>query len=90
MPKFLRRRSLLQRESDKDDPLSKLMAPPDNETPQQARLRLAAEAEAQQRSDAIDEELNRQRLESKRAPKSVRILLLGQSIVCLFTPSVLD
>lgn len=90
MPKFLRRRSLLQRESDKDDPLSKVMAPPDNETPQQARDRLAAEAMAQQRSDAIDEEINRQRLESKKAPKCIRILLLGQLIVLCFSKLCTD
>ncbi|KAF9476380.1 guanine nucleotide-binding protein alpha-4 subunit [Pholiota conissans] len=76
-PRFLRRRSLVDPE--KDDPLSKAIAPPENETHQEMLARLAAEAEAQKRSDAIDEEINRQRSEMRKAPKSVRVLLLGQS-----------
>ena len=80
MSRFLRRRSLL--DPDRDDPLAKAIAPPENETPQQLHDRLAAEAEAQKRSDAIDEEINRQRSELKKAPKSVRVLLLGKSACC--------
>lgn len=62
---------------DRDDPLSKAIAPPENETHEEMQARLAAQAEAQKRSDAIDEEINRQRSEMRRAPKSVRVLLLG-------------
>lgn len=79
MPKFsaLRRRSI-RGDPDKDDPLARVIAPPENETQAEYAARLAAEEEAQKRSDAIDEEINRQRLENKRAPKSVRVLLLGE------------
>ncbi|RXW21319.1 hypothetical protein EST38_g4531 [Candolleomyces aberdarensis] len=63
---------------EEDDPLDKAMAPPPNETPEEREKRLADEAEAQRRSDAIDEEINKQRLAEKREPH-IRILLLGQS-----------
>ena len=39
---------------------------------------MKAEAEAKRISDAIDEELQRQAKELKRAPKPVKILLLGE------------
>ncbi|KAG6821012.1 hypothetical protein H0H93_007902 [Arthromyces matolae] len=61
-----------------DDPLTKAMAPPPDETEEERQARLADEREAQRRSDAIDEELNRQRINEKRT-QCVRILLLGQS-----------
>ncbi|KAF9528500.1 guanine nucleotide binding protein, alpha subunit [Crepidotus variabilis] len=65
---------------DKDaDPLAKAIEPPPTETPEERASRLAREAEAQRRSDAIDEEINRQKQEMKKAPKPVRVLLLGQS-----------
>lgn len=60
-----------------EDPLAKALAPPPDETPKQRETRLAEEAEAQRRSDAIDEELNRQKVLDKKAPKCIRILLLG-------------
>ena len=74
-PTLLRRRLTL--DSERDDPLSWALAPPENETPVEQAARLAAQADAQRRSDAIDEEINRQRLEIKKAPKPVRVLLLG-------------
>ncbi|KAG5638788.1 hypothetical protein H0H81_010017 [Sphagnurus paluster] len=61
-----------------DDPLTRAMAPPPNETDAEREARLQAEKEAQRRSDAIDEELNRQRIQEKKV-HCVRILLLGQS-----------
>lgn len=61
-----------------DDPLTRAMAPPPNETAAEREVRLLAEKEAQKRSDAIDEELNRQRNAEKKAPKCVRLLLLGK------------
>lgn len=61
-----------------DDPLTKAMAPSPDETEVEREARLAAEREAQRRSDAIDEELNRQRINEKKT-KCVRVLLLGQS-----------
>ncbi|KAF8906474.1 guanine nucleotide-binding protein alpha-4 subunit [Gymnopilus junonius] len=80
MPKFsaLRRRSI-RGDPERDDPLSRAIAPPENESQEEYAARLATEEEAQKCSDAIDEEINRQRLENKRAPKSIRVLLLGQS-----------
>ena len=60
------------------DPLAYVLAPPPNETEEQRLARLEAEAEAKRISDAIDEELQRQAKELKRAPKPVKILLLGE------------
>ncbi|KXN90120.1 Guanine nucleotide-binding protein alpha-4 subunit [Leucoagaricus sp. SymC.cos] len=76
MPKF--RRTHDSYDTD-EDPLARAIAPPPDEDPRAREIRLAKEAEAQRRSDAIDEELNRQRQAEKRAPKCIRILLLGQS-----------
>ncbi|KAG6812553.1 hypothetical protein H0H92_002322 [Tricholoma furcatifolium] len=61
-----------------EDPLTKAMAPPPDETDAERDIRLAAEMEAQRRSDAIDEELNRQRLSEKKT-NCIKVLLLGQS-----------
>ncbi|KAF8070369.1 G-protein alpha subunit-domain-containing protein [Lyophyllum atratum] len=58
-----------------DDPLTKAMAPPSNETEAERESRISAEKEAQRRSDAIDEELNRQRIMEKKT-NCVRVLLL--------------
>lgn len=73
MSKFFRRAS-----DDDEDPITLALAPPENETPAGRQERLAAEAEARKRSEAIDEEIHRQKMEKKRGPKSVRILLLGE------------
>ncbi|KAF8629170.1 hypothetical protein AX17_005755 [Amanita inopinata Kibby_2008] len=62
-----------------EDPLTKAIAPSPDETPEQRDARLREEKEAQLRSDAIDEEINRQRIAEKKGPKCVRLLLLGQS-----------
>ncbi|KAM6502181.1 guanine nucleotide-binding protein alpha-4 subunit [Amanita muscaria] len=62
---------------DDDDPLTKALAPPPDETPEQRDLRLQAEREAQLISEAIDEEINRQRLAEKKEHDCIRILLLG-------------
>lgn len=67
-----------------DDPLTALMAPPANESPDQRALRLREEAEAKRVSDAIDEELKDARLrEKKRKANEVRVLLLGESLLSL-------
>ncbi|OAX40537.1 G-alpha-domain-containing protein [Rhizopogon vinicolor AM-OR11-026] len=71
-------RSKRQRISD-DDPLARAMEPPPGETFEERQRRLAAEQEAKRVSDAIDEELNRQRISEKKGPKAIKILLLGQS-----------
>ena len=60
-------------------------SPPD-ETPEEQDLRIAAELEAEQVSDAIDDELNRQRIADKKKLKPVKILLLGALSAPLPTP----
>ncbi|KAI6139637.1 guanine nucleotide binding protein, alpha subunit [Pisolithus thermaeus] len=62
-----------------DDPLTRAMAPPSNETQHQREARIRAEQEAKHISDTIDEELNRQRMADRKGPKPIKILLLGQS-----------
>jgi len=57
------------------DPLSALTAPSESETPEERDRRLESEEQAQRVSNAIDDELNKER----KAPKPVKILLLGQS-----------
>jgi hypothetical protein len=61
-----------------EDPLSQAIAPPPNETPAQRDARVQAEREAKRISDAIDDEINKERIAAKKAPKPVKILLLGQ------------
>ena len=80
MSRFLRRHSTFDPEY--DDPLTRAMAPPVNETPGEREARLFTEAEAQRRSDAIDEEINEQRNVDRKAPKCVRVLLLGKNPNC--------
>lgn len=55
------------------DPLSLLLAPSRSETPEQRDKRVQQEEEAKRISNAIDEELNKER----KTPKPVKILLLG-------------
>uniref|UniRef100_A0A0W0FWU8 Guanine nucleotide-binding protein alpha-4 subunit n=1 Tax=Moniliophthora roreri TaxID=221103 RepID=A0A0W0FWU8_MONRR len=62
-----------------DDPLTRAMAPPPDETPEQREQRLQREKEARERSEAIDNEINQQRLAEKREQAPVKVLLLGQS-----------
>ncbi|KAF8136929.1 guanine nucleotide binding protein, alpha subunit [Boletus edulis] len=62
-----------------DDPLTRAIAPPPNETSTERELRMAVEQEAKRVSDAIDDELNRQRIAEKKSPRPIKILLLGQS-----------
>ncbi|KAH7105091.1 G-alpha-domain-containing protein [Auriculariales sp. MPI-PUGE-AT-0066] len=60
------------------DPFAELMAPPPNETPMEREMREQLERSAKMRSDAIDDELRRERaaLKDKRV---LKLLLLGQS-----------
>jgi guanine nucleotide-binding protein subunit alpha len=51
------------------------MVPSDSGTPEERGRRLHQEEEAKRVSNAIDEELNRER----KAPKPVKILLLGEA-----------
>ncbi|KAI0651104.1 G-alpha-domain-containing protein [Trametes meyenii] len=61
-----------------EDPLSRLLAPPPNETPEEREIRLKLEAEARLRSERIDDQLRAERAALKKN-KPVKVLLLGQS-----------
>ncbi|KAK7042966.1 hypothetical protein VNI00_008703 [Paramarasmius palmivorus] len=61
------------------DPLAKAISPPPDETLAEREARVKTEQEAKRVSDAIDDDLDRQRNAEKRGPKPVRVLLLGQS-----------
>ena len=64
-----------------DDPLSRAIAPPANESPEEREVRLVSEKEARKRSEAIDEEISRQRSAEKKSPKAVKVLLLGERLL---------
>lgn len=67
---------------DGDDPLTRAMRPPNNETAQEKILRLQAEQEAARTSLLIDQELRAERAQIKKdAGKVHKILLLGESCV---------
>ena len=61
------------------DPLSAAIAPPPDESDEARAERLATEAAAQQVSEQIDQQIERDRQALKKAPKSVKLLLLGAS-----------
>nr|GAT53069.1 predicted protein [Mycena chlorophos] len=62
------------------DPLSFVLQPPADETPTQRTARLAKEQEEKRVSDAIDEDLRKERNDKKkRSKREVKVLLLGQS-----------
>ena len=61
-----------------DDPLTRVLSPPPNESPTDRQARLLAEAEAKRISDAIDEEIQQQQKAEKKGLKSIKILLLGK------------
>ena len=61
------------------DPFDAILRPPSDETPAQREMRILAEQQAKQVSDAIDEQLRVERAELKRNRPDVKILLLGQS-----------
>lgn len=60
-----------------EDPLAHIFAPPPNESHHDKENRIKAEQEAKKRSDAIDEEINRER-NARKNSKPVKILLLGE------------
>jgi guanine nucleotide-binding protein alpha-1 subunit len=64
-------------DSESDDPLSRVLAPPRNEKPAAREARLMAEREAKKRSDLIDQDIDRQRAEDRKGMRTVKILLLG-------------
>ncbi|KAJ7034525.1 guanine nucleotide binding protein, alpha subunit [Mycena alexandri] len=61
-----------------DDPLDAVLRPPPDETPEQAAVREAREAEARRVSAAIDADIKAER-QARRKKRIVRLLLLGQS-----------
>ncbi|KAI0264742.1 guanine nucleotide binding protein, alpha subunit [Gloeopeniophorella convolvens] len=65
--------------SEYEDPLSRWDAPPEGESIADREARLRQEQEAKRVSEKIDEQINQERLASKRGPKPVKLLLLGQS-----------
>ncbi|PVF92200.1 G-alpha-domain-containing protein [Serendipita vermifera] len=60
------------------DPLNNVLHP-SNETPQERQARLEQEALAKKVSDAIDEQIRKEKAEKAKRKQEVRILLLGQS-----------
>jgi hypothetical protein len=60
-----------------EDPLARVFAPPPNEPHHDKENRVRAEQEAKKRSDAIDEEINRER-NARKNSRPVKILLLGE------------
>ncbi|KAG7087734.1 hypothetical protein E1B28_013679 [Marasmius oreades] len=62
-----------------DDPLTRAILPPLNESPEARHARERAEAEAKNISDEIDEQIRRERESDRRKKKPVKLLLLGQS-----------
>ncbi|KAJ7190943.1 guanine nucleotide binding protein, alpha subunit [Mycena pura] len=73
MPTKVRRRSF------DDDPFTIMLAPPEDETPEQCEVRLLLEKEAKEISASIDEQLGKERAQQRKGPKPVKVLLLGQS-----------
>ena len=69
---------VISRFVDDYDPITKALAPPPNEAPAEREARLLSEKAAKQVSDLIDEELNQQRIAEKKAPKALKVLLLGE------------
>lgn len=59
------------------DPLAQAMAPPIDETDDEREERLTKEKHAKAVSDAIDEKIEEERVAEKKAPKPVKVLLLG-------------
>jgi len=71
--------------SSTDDPLARAFVPSPNESQHDKENRIRAEQEAKKRSDAIDEEINKQR-NARKNSKPVKILLLGESLPVRFPP----
>ncbi|KAJ6606968.1 guanine nucleotide binding protein, alpha subunit [Mycena sp. CBHHK59/15] len=62
---------------EESDPIAAAIAPPRNESPAERQRRVVMERTAKQVSDAIDEQISRERQQGRRQPKPVKILLLG-------------
>ncbi|KIJ35278.1 hypothetical protein M422DRAFT_180974 [Sphaerobolus stellatus SS14] len=64
-------------ENARDDPLSIAMRPPPDETAEQRTQRMNDEREALRVSVEIDEQLDRERQEKRKARTEIKVLLLG-------------
>jgi hypothetical protein len=62
---------------DRDDPLSKALMPPKDESPEARTLRLRKQQEATRVSQEIDETIQESRKTYERRKKAIKILLLG-------------
>ncbi|KAL5478558.1 hypothetical protein ACEPAI_2742 [Sanghuangporus weigelae] len=65
--------------SDTTDPLSRLLAPPPDESPEARAARQKREADAKKRSDEIDARLAAESAARRKKGAPIKILLLGQS-----------
>jgi guanine nucleotide-binding protein alpha-1 subunit len=65
-------------EYSQSDPFDRVWAPPANESLSDKEARMFHEAEAKKISDAIDQDIDRQRMAEKKAGKPVKVLLLGE------------
>lgn len=72
---------LSNRSRGESDPLARALRPATNETPQERQARLEQEALSQKISDAIDEQLRKEKLEKAKKRQEVRILLLGTTFM---------
>jgi guanine nucleotide-binding protein subunit alpha len=63
----------------RQDPISILLAPPPDETPEQRKAREAKEDAARKVSLRIDEELKMDKAAMKKKNNAVKVLVLGQS-----------
>ena len=61
------------------DPLAAAIAPPPDESPEERTRRVQAESDAKRHSERIDELLQLEKMEKKKARAEVNVLLLGQS-----------
>jgi guanine nucleotide-binding protein subunit alpha len=70
---------LTARSEDTTDPLSRVLAPPTNETSEQCAAREAKEAEARRVSERIDEQIRSEKQANSRNRAPVKVLMLGQA-----------
>ena len=64
--------------NESDDPLTRALAPPPDESLEERTARVKKEIEAQRVSDQIDEAIKQER-HAMRKRKTMKMLLLGQS-----------
>lgn len=79
IPRFRSMLNLTSRSEDSIDPLSSVIAPPADETPEQRTARQAREAEARRVSERIDEQIKLEKQSNSRKRAPVKILMLGQA-----------